>query len=153
MFDYALEYIFSIEIHIDSPPDSLGLLPAGYRTNYYISGGMASGPKFNGTLRSGGGDWLTLRPDRVCTLDVRATLEADDGALVDVAYTGVVDVSEKDYQDLLADKLPNNLQPRIAVRFATASPAYAWLNCLQALGVGQADLSAARVRYDLYALR
>ena len=35
-----------------------------------------------------GGDWLTLRSDGVGILDVRATLEADDGALIYTSYSG-----------------------------------------------------------------
>jgi hypothetical protein len=33
----------------------------------------------------------------------------------------------------------------------TASPAYAWINRLQCLGVGECDLVQNRVAYDVYA--
>ncbi len=32
----------------------------------------------------------------------------------------------------------------------TAHPAYAWLNRLQCLGIGEVDLSKNRVTYDVY---
>ena len=42
----------------------------------------------------GGGDWLTVRTDGFGILDVRATLESDDGALIYMAYSRLGDLGE-----------------------------------------------------------
>jgi len=50
-----------------------------------------------GRLRTVGGDWLLLRPDGVGLLDVRATMELDNGALIYTTYGGVVDLGPDGY--------------------------------------------------------
>ena len=40
------------------------------------------------TLRPVEADWLTIRCDGVVALDVRATIEIHDGALIYLTYTG-----------------------------------------------------------------
>ncbi len=61
-----------------------------------------TGPKLRGKMLPGGGDWLTVRTDGVGILDVRATIESDDGALIYLAYTGVGDLGEDGYQNFLS---------------------------------------------------
>ena len=47
------------------------------------------GPSLRGVVHGGGGDWLMLRHDGVLQLDVRVTLETDDGALIYMSYRGL----------------------------------------------------------------
>jgi hypothetical protein len=53
--------------------------------NLYVTGGKVQGPKVNGKLLPVGGDWLTIRTDGVGILDVRATIETHDAALIYLA--------------------------------------------------------------------
>jgi Protein of unknown function (DUF3237) len=52
-----------------------------------VTGGTATGPKVFGKFRPVGADWLVVRRDGMAALDVRATMETNDGALINVSYT------------------------------------------------------------------
>jgi len=54
-----------------------------------------AGPRLNARMTgSAAADWGTRAPDGTVQLDVRATLETDDGALIFVQYNGRVDFSD-----------------------------------------------------------
>ena len=149
MFDYRLEHICSYTATLKSPPELIGPVPEGIRANFYVSGGEVHGPKLRGTIHPVGGDWLTVRADGVAVLDVRATMESNDGALIYVAYSGVSDLGEDGYQKFLRGELPRTIAIRVAPRFQTAHPGYLWLNRLQCLGIGEANLERSVVGYDV----
>jgi uncharacterized protein DUF3237 len=75
---------------------------------------------------AGGGDWVTAHEDGTFTLDLRVTLETDDGELIHMTFTGVRDDAVHYF--------------RTVPRFETASPKYAFLNHL--LAVGSAEVRA-----------
>jgi len=99
-----------------------------------------------------GGDWLLIRTDGIGIVDVRLTLKTDDDALIYMAYTGVLDLGPDGYSRFLAGEMPATFPVRTAPRFHTGSSDYLWLNRLQCIGVGQADLTTACVTYDVYSL-
>ena len=94
-----------------------------------------------------------MRTDGVSILDVRATFESHDGALIETAFTGVGDLGENGYQKFLRQELPLSLQLRVAPRFRTAHPDYEWLNRVQCIGVGEINMEPLEVRFDIYAMR
>ena len=152
MFPYRMEHVFSYVVRLKNPPEIIGSVPGGIRANFYVLGGEISGPKLRGTIRPVGGDWLTVRTDGVGILDVRATLESHDGALIETAYTGVADMGVDGFQKFLNQELPTVLQLRVAPQFRTAHAAYEWLNRVQCVGIGQVDMGPLEVSYDIYAL-
>jgi hypothetical protein len=153
MYSCELDHIFSYTATLKAPPEVIGPTPVGLRVNFYITGGEATGPRVRGTLRPVGGDWLTLRPDGVGILDIRATIETHDGALIDVAYTGVGDLGEDGYDRFLRGDLPEKLPLRVVPRFLTAHPEYQWINRVQCVSIGDVDFAKFLVSYDVYALR
>ena len=82
MYDYSMEHLFSYTATLDSNAEVIGPVPSGLRMNVYVTGGEVSGPRLQGKIRPVGADWLTIRTDGVCILDVRATIETHDGALI-----------------------------------------------------------------------
>ncbi len=136
-----------------APPEVVGPLAEGIRVHFYVTAGEVSGPKMRGRLRTVGGDWLLLRTDGVGVLDVRATMELDDGALVYTTYGGVVDLGPDGYDQFLKGILPPRLELRIVPRYHTGHPDYLWLNRLQCVGVGVFDVAKSTVSYDVYAMR
>ena len=153
MIDYHLEHLFSYNATL-APPEVIGPLPEGIRVNVYVTGGAVHGPKLQGKLRPAGGDWLIVRQDGVGILDVRATIEAHDGALIYVTYAGVVDLGEDGYHKFLqGEPVPSGQPIRTAPRFHTSHADYRWLNRLHCVGIGQAFLERAEVVYDVYAVR
>lgn len=71
-----------------------------------MTGGEITGPRMRGRPRSVGGDWLSLRPDGTSVLDVRATLELEDGALIDASYGGPADLDPDGWQRFLVGNPP-----------------------------------------------
>jgi Protein of unknown function (DUF3237) len=74
-----------------TPPEVIGPVGEDIRANVYVTAGEVSGPKMRGRIRPVGGDWLLIRPDGVGVLDVRATMELDNGALTnlyDISWRG-----------------------------------------------------------------
>jgi len=153
MYDYELEHICSIKATLENPPEVIGPTPEGLRLNVYITGGEVRGPRLNGRLRPVGADWLIIRSDGVGVLDIRATMETEDGALIYVAYQGLADAGEDGYQKFLEGTPPPRLPIRGAPRFHTSHPDYLWLNRIQCLNVGEADLENWIVGYDLYTFK
>jgi hypothetical protein len=102
----------------------VGATPHGTRITFPITGGTFEGERLRGKVL-GGDDWAMRRADGVLELDLRATLETDDGALIHMTFEGIRDDSVKGVPYF-----------RTLPRFETAAPRYAFLNKLLAVGVG-----------------
>ena len=153
MYDYTMEHIYSCTVTLQNPPEVIGPTPEGLRLNVYITGGEVTGPRLNGKLLPVGADWLTIREDGVGVLDIRGTIETDDGALIYVAYQGIADAGKNGYQRFLEGNPPARVPIRGAPRFLTSHPDYLWLNRIQCMNVGEVDLENWVVGYDLYTFR
>ena len=112
--------------------------PAGLRVIAEVASGTVAGERLQGTLAAGSAaDWLVVN-GTVGTVDVRATIRTDDGALIFVQYRGRMDVTDG----------PGSVPFHVAPTFETSDERYAWLNTVQAIGVGTTDGQA--VRYEWY---
>src|SRR5438046_5180258 len=69
----------------------IGAVPHGTRVTAPIASGHFEGPRLRGKVLAGGGDWTLLRGDGVLELDLRLTLETDDGALIHMTSFGIRD--------------------------------------------------------------
>lgn len=146
------EFLCTMHATLRAPPEVIGPVPQGIRVNFHITGGRVEGPRLRGTLRPVGADFFTLRSDGVGELDVRAVLETDDGALIDLRYIGIGDAGADGHARFLAGELPPRLILHTGPRMSTAHPQYQWLNRLYCVGAGEADLRTFEVRYDIYRL-
>jgi len=127
------ELLFDMTATLEAP-QQVGATHEGGRSIFYATGGTIKGPKVNGTVLPGGGDWFRMRSDGIGELDVRATFKTDDGALVYTHYKGVLN--------------PTTGYFRTTPRFETSSEKYQWLTKLVAVGVGKAGQNA--VSYQVY---
>ena len=120
------------------PPQKLGAVPHGTRVIAPITGGTFEGPRLRGEVLPGGGDWTLLRTDGVLELDLRITLETDDGALIGMTSFGL----RHGPPDVLAALArgesvdASRYYFRTAPRFETSAPPYAFLNRLVAIASG-----------------
>src|SRR6476619_4154997 len=73
-----------------APVEEIGLTPHGTLSIFPITGGSFEGGRLRGTVL-GGADWVTAAADGTLELDLRLTLETDDGALIHMTFTGVRD--------------------------------------------------------------
>ena len=101
----------------------VGSTPHGRLFIFPILGGSFEGDRLRGKVLAGGADWVTATADGAFELDLRATLETDDGALIYLTFTGV----RNDTRQYL----------RTLPRFETAAPQYDFLNRLVAVGIGE----------------
>ena len=101
----------------------IGSTPQGTLTIFPVTGGSFEGDRLRGKVLAGGGDWVTARENGTFTLDLRVTLETDDGGLIHMTFTGVRDDANHYF--------------RTVPRFETAAPKYAFLNRLLAVGIGE----------------
>jgi Protein of unknown function (DUF3237) len=151
---FALDYLASIRVPLKAP-ELIGETPEGIKVNWfwYPAEGVVVGPKLNAKVRRMGGDWMTIRRDGVGVMDVRATLETSDGALLYVSYLGYFDLGENGYQDFLRRRWPNRAPTRTTPRFSAAHPNYRWLNRVPCLGIGEVRMDELVYIYDMYAVR
>jgi uncharacterized protein DUF3237 len=121
-----------------APPHKLGGVPHGTRVIAPITGGTFEGPRLRGTVLPGGGDWTLLRSDGVLELDLRITLETDDGALIYLTSFGLRHGPPEALAALARGEPvdPSRYYFRTAPRFETSAPRYAFLNQLMATSSG-----------------
>jgi hypothetical protein len=116
----------------------IGAAPHGIRVIAPIAGGQFEGPRLRGTVLSGGGDWTLLRGDGVLELDLRLTLETDDGALIQMTSFGLRHGPPEVIAALARGERvdPATYYFRTTPRFETGHPKYAFLNRLLAVSSG-----------------
>ena len=113
-----------------APTQNVGAGPLGTRVTYPVTGGSFAGDRLRGKVLPGGADWTLKRSDGVIDLDLRITLETDDGALIYMTFTGIRD-----------DGASGAPYFRTAPRFETAAAKYVFLNRLLAIGSGEISRS------------
>jgi len=109
-----------------APTQNLGIGPRGTRVTFPITGGVFEGDRLRGTVLPGGDDWAVTRLDGLIELDLRITLQTDDGALVYMTFEGIRD-----------DGAPDAPYFRTLPRFQTAEAKYVFLNRMLAVGAGE----------------
>jgi hypothetical protein len=103
--------------------EDIGSTPHGTLSIFPVIGGSFEGDRLRGKVLAGGGDWVTATADGTLELDLRVTLETEDGALIHMTFSGVRDDANHYF--------------RTVPRFETAAPKYAFLNRLLAIGLGE----------------
>lgn len=104
-----------------------------------VTAARAEGGRFNANLKgNAAADWLRVSPDGYGTLDVKITLETDDGAIVHATYSGRL---QFDTMTVYAAPL-----------FNTGDERYAWMNRIQAVSKGTFQPDGTLV-YELFELR
>lgn len=121
-----------------APPQRIGAVPHGARAIAPITGGIFEGPRLRGNVLPGGGDWTLLRSDGVLELDLRITLETDDGALIYMTSSGLRHGPAEVLAALARGESvdPSTYYFRTAPRFEASAPRYAFLNGLIAVSSG-----------------
>jgi hypothetical protein len=116
----------------------IGAVPHGTRVTAPITGGHFEGPRLHGRVLPGGGDWTLLRADGVLELDLRLTLETDDGVLVHMTSFGLRHGPPEIIAALARGESvdPSTYYFRTTPRFEAGHPKYAFLNRLLAVSSG-----------------
>lgn len=127
--------LYQLIVELDWPPPRVGS-----RAISNILGGTFKGDRLSGKMRRSGADWPVGRPDGTSALDIRALMEADDGALIYMTALGRYVVPESIQNMSLTERAnanPADYYIRISPLFETDAPRYSWLNGIQAIGLGK----------------
>ncbi len=151
MADLVTELLFEIHVTM-APPQVVGATPNGDRRVRLITGGRFAGPKLQGEVLPGGGDWLLLRPDGARSLDVRLTLRTEEGHLIYVISRGILHMSPEIYQRIAGGEEidPSQYYFRTTPLFETAAAELDWLNRTVAVSVGR--MTTTTVVQTVYAV-
>jgi hypothetical protein len=126
-----LESAFLMELSLDVADQ----LDTGHTSIAPVTGGTFGGPRLQGKVRDGGADWITQVAGH-SSLDVRITLDTDDGDIIYMTYTGVV------------HRADSGLYWRVRPIFQTASEKYNWLNHI--VCIGKSKQIPGKVAYDMF---
>lgn len=144
----VLEFVFEVRATIE-PDVHIGRGPEEKLSFTPVSGGSVAGPRLNGDVLAGGGDWAVERFG-TAQLEARYMIRADDGSVIDVLNRGYFRASP----DVLArmergENVPESetqLYFRTAPVFQTDAPAHRWLAENQFVGVARDEDGQVCVR-------
>jgi hypothetical protein len=145
---YELQYFGSVTVVFRQ--EIIGATPDGYHINFFIESGSVVGPRIEAVIRGEGADWLWIRRDGIAVIDVRATWETADGALISYRSGGVIELGPDGYTKVAAGQLAGNPPFCTTPMLLTAHPRYQWVNRLQLLGFGRVDMKRFEIHYDVY---
>lgn len=120
---------------------------------FIARGGSFKGERLRGRVHSGGGDWLLVGADMVGRIDVRATLETEDGALILMTNTGVITWAKTDRRSSPRERRSAGKTPTSA-RLHCLRPAprtTCWLNSTVTVSINQ--VGPTHVDYRVFAVR
>lgn len=140
------EFTFSAQIGDTLIP---GAGPHGTRAIVTVTGGTATGDRISGSIVGAGGDWVLMGPDGFNRLDVRAQIQTDDGAVLFLSYTGLLELNDAVQAALAGGETQFDDQYfRTTPTIETGDPRYAWVNTT--LFVGRGRLVVGGVEYEVY---
>jgi len=146
------EFLMTLYVSLDPPQIADANLLI-----FNVPTGSVEGPRIKGKILPPSADWLRIMPGGVSRLDVRTTIQTDDGELIFISYNGArlcpKDIQEKFVKGevLKADECYFVTAPT----FETKSEKYAWLNAIQAIGkmVEQKRGEGSYIKYDIFAVK
>ena len=130
--------LFEVTFNL-KPGVEIGQTLAGKRTIYPVLDGFFEGPNLKGNVLPNGGDWLMQLNETTNKLDVRASLQTNEGENIYVTYQG--------YLKLNAD---GTYYFRTTPYFETSSKKLEYLNHTVCVGVGTIVKPGETVSYKVY---
>lgn len=125
--------------------------PRGDRQYWEMSEGTLEGQGLRAHVAMPGGDWMTISSDRFGRPDVRVQLESDDGELILLHYTGLVERTDAFQTAAEANRATDSEDQytRFAMTFDTGAERYRWLNESLFLAEGHI-LGTNELEYRIY---
>jgi hypothetical protein len=150
MMELRSRPLFTVQMKLP-PPIEVGQTSAGTRRVFTVAGGTFAGDRLRGeVLADGSSDLLLIRGDGTAQQDVRLLLRTDDGALILMTYRGVRHASAEVSARIAGGEVvpPSEYYLRTAPFFETSAPAYAWLNRIVSVAIGERTRDG--VTYELF---
>ena len=130
--------LFEVTFNL-KPGVEVGQTLAGKRTIYPVKDGFFEGPNLKGKVLPDGADWFLQLNETSNKIDVRVTLQTNEGENIYVTYQG--------YLNLNAD---GSYYFRTTPYFETSSKKLAYLNHTVSVGVGTIVKLGETVSYKVY---
>jgi hypothetical protein len=147
----GLEEVLTYRVTSTGPLDTTEGSPWGARQYWEMSEATLSGERVAATLAMPGGDWMAVSDDGFWRPDVRVQFRTDDGAVILMRYTGLVEQSDVFKSAATEDRETSwdDQYMRLAVTFETGDERYRWLN--ESLFVARGRLlGTGRIEYTVY---
>jgi hypothetical protein len=147
----GLEEVLTYRVTGTGPLDTTEGSPWGARQYWEMSEATLSGERVAATLAMPGGDWMAVSDDGFWRPDVRVQFRTDDGAVILMRYTGLVEQSDVFKSAATEDRETSwdDQYMRLAVTFETGDERYRWLN--ESLFVARGRLlGTGRIEYTVY---
>jgi len=109
------EFVFEIKAKIAAVVP-LGETKDGKRQAIPITGGSFAGENIKGEVIPGGADYQLVRPDGIVEINAIYMIKTDDGAVINVQNSGIINPA------------PDNFYFRTAPKFTAPIGPYDWLN-------------------------
>jgi len=116
--------------------------------------GTLTGDRINATIAMPGGDWNVVGTDRFGRPDVRVQFVTDDGAVVLLHYTGLVERTDNFNKAAESGEATGweDQYMRMFMTFDTGAERYAWLN--QHLFIAEGRLAGpSEIEYAIYQIK
>lgn len=125
--------------------------PLGARQYWQVSEATLRGERITASLAATGVDWMGVSPDGFWRPDVRAQFLTDDGAVVFLHYTGLVQHTAAFSEAAEADRPTDwaDQYMRLAIQFDTGAEKYRWLNTSLFVAEGRL-LGTGRIEYAVH---
>ena len=144
---FAMTYVVRTSNPLEPTTDS----PWGTRQYWQVSEATLEGPGITAALATTGMDWMGVSDDGFWRPDVRAQFLTDDGAVVLMHYTGLVEQTERFSKAAEADESTDwrDQYMRLSIRFETGAAPYAWLNTSLFVARGRL-LGTGHIEYQVF---
>ncbi len=146
-----LEHEFTMRAGVE-PPLQNGPGPKGIRAIFSVTGGEVEGERLNGKVLPIGADWALIETTGDWVhVDVRITIETDDGAYIHAEYLGHLEINEK-VGAAMTGEVGTEFGDAYfftGPRLETGDPRYAWVNRTQFVAEGRI-LPGLQVEYRVH---
>ena len=146
-----LEHLLTYHFTVRGPLGRTEGSPRGTSQYWEMTSGTLTGHGLRAHIAMPGSDWMAESPDGFSRPQVRVALLTDDGALILMHYTGLVERTEA-FTAAANDNRPTDWDDqymRFAVTFDTGAERYRWLN--RSLFVARGHiLGTHELEYQIY---
>ncbi|HJS99637.1 MAG TPA: DUF3237 domain-containing protein [Terriglobales bacterium] len=148
------EYLMTLYVPLERPLSAADNLKVW---NIRSQGSWLSGPGINAKIVNPSGDWARVMSGGQIRVDVRLTLETDDGHVISMFYNGIVHMKSDALQRLMRGEAiaAEEAYFIVAPTFETRSEKYSWLNGVQAIGkmISFQRGGESHVKYDIFRIK
>jgi hypothetical protein len=146
----GVEHVFDYHALLKA---TVAIGPAQYGTRMFheVRGGTIRGPRLDGEILSGGGDWALIGTDGWTRLDVRGQCRTSDGALLYLSYRGLIEPSSA-FLAAMKTGVETRFEDqywRVSLEVETADPRYRWLTQTALIGRGRV-CAGPGVAYEVF---